>query len=230
MTFVLAWWKGVEDKQILSFWQIQKNAVLNRELWQIVSDGDQFACYFVFLCVVFRSCFFLVFLMFHHSFALVFRFLEKYTVRTGRRGWKLDIMSYKEGLYNKNLLYKRILGLSKRRISGSFKRKWMPLKYNVGPFYVYTLQHNSFFSMLSSCILDCLVVLSCASHFTASSDAPDSRTFCSNAFTPQDLLHSLSNSSSVSQWNFPIFPVPPFLSLLWKPSVLLSFFQYSLPM
>ena len=40
-------------------------------------------------------------------------------------------MNYREGLYNKNLLHKRILCLSKRHILGSFNRKCVPLKYNV---------------------------------------------------------------------------------------------------
>lgn len=60
-------WKGLESKQILYFGQIRKN-LLNRELWQILSDGDHFAYCFVFMYSIFRFNIFLVFSVPHSSF------------------------------------------------------------------------------------------------------------------------------------------------------------------
>lgn len=136
------------------------------------------------------------------------------------------------------MLHKRILCLSKRHILGSFNRKCVPLKYNVGKVgFTFRLYGRIGFLIYSppasgqspSSWLPAVHPTSLLFFFF--SDAPDSRTVFSSAFLPQDLLHSPSNSSSASQWYFCLFFPNPSSSLpLLKSFSTLSFFQYCLQM
>ena len=80
-------------------------------------------------------------------------------------------MNYREGLYNKNLLHKSILCLSKRYILGSFNRKCMPLTYNMGKigftFRPYGRIGFLIYSPPAFWTESLLMAPCCASHFSA---------------------------------------------------------------
>ena len=139
-------------------------------------------------------------------------------------------MNYGEGLYNKTLLHKRILCLCKRYILGSFNRKCMPLKYNVGKV---GFRQNRFFNILSTCILDrvppygsllCIPLL-CFFFFFWMFLIPQHSSLllsCPRIF----FIHHLTQVLPLSNIFAFFLPIPALLSPLWNPLVLLSFFQY----